>query len=106
MKALLQDGLNGRVPVSSDKRSLISRTPIPYPEADFPFLIDIRNQRPEIVSSGPLHSHSESIEIQYIHCGNGQYYVGGCLYDLRPRTLCFIPAGAIHAYLRKAPPSR
>lgn len=104
MKALLQAGLNGRVPVSSDKRSHISRTPIPYSEADFPFLIDVRSQRPEMVSSGPLHSHSESIEIQYIHCGNGQYFVGGRLYDLRPRTLCFIPAGAIHAYLRKDVP--
>ncbi len=104
MKKLLQSDHNGRTPVSSDKRFLISRTPIDYLEADFPFFMEVRSQRPEMVSSGPLHSHSNSIEIQYIHCGNGQYFVGGRLYDLRPRTLCFIPAGATHAYLRKSVP--
>lgn len=45
----------------------------------------------------PKHTHTHSLEAQYVIAGHGTFWLGGQSYQIHPGDLIVIPPGTVHA---------
>ena len=75
---------------------------IDLPEADFPFLL---KANAALSGSGTYHTHPDFLELQYIHEGQGHYFIDDRLEPVERGSLFLIHGDQTHAFVQPGRPA-